>query len=234
MVDEPANVLSCLINFSPESRRDPYRIWFASVILLHLIYGLDAAKDLVTALKWGDEEAGEEVVTAVQAISGNLVAALLSPESYDARIPVAYLMLLCAWFYEYNPGVDDFLNEGSSLQTIVFSAISQNADSNPLVQGLCALLLGIIYEFSSKDSPVSRKSIHSILAARVGRDQYMLRLERLRRHPKVRDFEISPQWHIGKLGDPDVFFSHTFIDFLKDNFSTSFYPTHPFKILMRA
>src|SRR5690606_6317740 len=94
--EEPANILSTLIDFTPEARRDPYRTWFASVILLHLIYGLDDAKDMVTALKWGDEEAGEEVVTAVQAISGNLIAALNNPESYDVRIPVAYLMLLCS------------------------------------------------------------------------------------------------------------------------------------------
>ncbi|RPA79059.1 hypothetical protein BJ508DRAFT_328631 [Ascobolus immersus RN42] len=217
--DETANILSTLIDFTPESRRDPYRIWFASVILLHLVYGMDEAKDELVALKWGDEEAGEEVVTAVQAISGNLIAALNNPESYDARIPVAYLMLLCSLFYEYNPAVDDFLSEGASLQSIVLSAIQQSADSNPLVQGLCALLLGIIYEFSSKDSPIPRKSVHSILGNRVGRDQYMLRLERLRRHPQVRDFEISPQWHAGKMGDPNVFFSHTFIDFMKDNFT---------------
>ena len=89
------------------------------------------------------------------------------------------------------------------------------------IQGLCATLLGIVYEFSTKDSPVPRATIHPILASRMGRDQYIERLTRLRAHPLLRDFEVLPQRLSSAPagGLPEVFFDKSFVDFFKDNFS---------------
>jgi hypothetical protein len=151
--DPSANILTCLINLDSDSRGDPYRVWLASVIFLHLVYDDEEAKALATSVTEGDAEAGEEVVSAIQSISANLVAAL--EHNYDPRIIVGYLMLLCVWLYEDSPAVDDFLTEGSSVQSLV-SAVKQSSNSNVLVQGLCAFFLGILYEFSHKDSPIPR------------------------------------------------------------------------------
>jgi hypothetical protein len=145
--------LTCLINLDSESRGDPYRVWLASVIFLHLIYDDEEAKSLATSFKEGDADAGEEVVTVIQSISANLVAAL--EHNYDQRITIGYLMLLCTWLYEDSVAVDDFLTEASSVQSLV-STVKQSSNSNVLVQGLCAFFLGILYEFSHKDSPLPR------------------------------------------------------------------------------
>ncbi|PWW73560.1 hypothetical protein C7212DRAFT_217553 [Tuber magnatum] len=216
--DESANVLTCLINLDQDSRGDPYRVWLASVIFLHLIYNDEEAKNLATSFKEGDADAGEEVVTVIQSISANLVAAL--EHNYDPRIIIGYLMLLCTWLFEDSPAVDDFLNEASSVQSLV-STVKQPSNSNLLIQGLCAFFLGILYEFSRKDSPLPRATLHPILASRMGRDHYVNKVTKLRENPQVRDFEVFRQTNHRKrkMGLPEVYFDHTFIDFLKDNYS---------------
>jgi hypothetical protein len=197
---------------------DPYRYWFASVLLFHLIYEDAEAKNMAMVVAEGDAESGEEVVTCIQSITANLVLGI--QKAVDERVLVAYLMLLCGWLFEDPDAVNDFLGEGSNIQSLIQATLRPGGDG-VMVQGLCVALLGIVYEFSTKDSPVPRATIHPILTSRLGRDQYIDRLTKLRAHPLLRDFEVLPQ----KLnsapdgGLPNVFFDKTFVDFMKDNFS---------------
>jgi hypothetical protein len=218
--DESANALTCLSNLDNQSKGDPYRIWIASVVLIHIIYDDMEAKVLATAIREGDAEAGEEVVTAIQGISANLITAL--QHQYDPRICIGYLMLLCIWLYEDSDAVDDFLSEGASVQSLV-GAVKENG-VDPLVQGLSAFLLGILYEYSHKESPVPRATLHPILSSRMGRDLYVNKITKLRSHPLIRDFEVSkedfmPGFRRRKHGLPEVYFDQIFIEFFKDNYS---------------
>ncbi|KAI9891999.1 MAG: hypothetical protein M1814_002194 [Vezdaea aestivalis] len=217
--DETANILSTLLSASSKSRiSDPYRIWFASVILSHLFYEETEAKSMAMAVSEGDAESGEEVVTCIQTLTGNLIAAMQHGE--DERALIGYLMLLCSWLYEDLDAVNDFLGEGSNFQSLVQAVIQGQAESS-IVQGLCAVLLGIVYEFSTKDSPIPRATLHPILSSRMGRDQYIDKITKLREHPLLRDFEVLPQGLDPRQsgGLPDVFFDKAFVDFLKDNSS---------------
>lgn len=218
-VYEADNILTILIE-DPEKGHgaDPYRRWIASVLLFHLLYEDFEAKNMAMAVKDGDAEKGEEVVTCIQALTGNLISAERKGE--DERVTIGYLMVLCGWLYEDHNGVNDFLGEGSNVQSIVQIVIRDDR-SRVLVTGLCAFLLGIVYEFSTKDSPISRETLHQILTGRLGREQYSDRITRLREHPMVRDFEVLPQdLHSSPHGGlPEVYFDRTFVDFLKDNFS---------------
>lgn len=217
--DETANVLTTLLQpLDSHISSDPYRYWFASVLLFHLIFEDAEAKSMAMGVAEGDAENGEEVVTCIQSITANLVLGV--QKAVDERVLVAYLMLLCGWLFEDPDAVNDFLGEGSNIQSLIQAALHTGGDG-VMVQGLCAVLLGIVYEFSTKDSPVPRATIHPILGSRLGRDQYIDRLTKLRAHPFLRDFEVLPQ----KLssappgGLPDVFFDKSFVDFMKDNFS---------------
>jgi hypothetical protein len=166
----------------------------------------------------GDASKGEEVVTCLQALAGNLMAR--TQQNDDDRISVGYLMVLIAWLFEDPDAVNDFLGEGSSVQSLIQLTL-QSRPEKILVAGLCAFLLGIIYEFSTKDSPVPRTTIHELLANRLGREHFIDKMTRLREHPLIRDFEVLQQ---GALPEPlegtlDVSLDRTFVDFLKDNFS---------------
>lgn len=213
--DETANVLTTLLA-GPQSAQagDPYRLWFACVIVFHLIFEDIEAKNLLMAVAEGDAESGEEVVTCIQAITGHLIAGLQL--GTDHRVHVGYLMVLCGWLFEDAAAVNDFLGEGSSLQSLV-QAASRPGEEQVIIRGLCAVLLGILYEFSTKDSPIPRRELQPVIVTRLGRERYLDAITYLRQHPLIRDFEVLTQG--AGVALPDVYFDVTFVDFLKDNFS---------------
>lgn len=218
--DDSANVLSVILSSDVTANTtDPYRVWFAAVITFHLMHNNPAAKAKALALTEGDTENGEEVVTVVQTIAAHFISGLRRDD--DIRVLISNLMLLCGWLFEDLDAVSDFLSEGSNIQSLVQITNQQNVAGGDLIQGLCAALLGITYEFSTKDSPIPRATLHSILTSGVDRERYADRLAKLRSHPLIRDFEVTPQRldnsPPGEL--PDVFLDAVFVEFLKDNYS---------------
>lgn len=182
--------------------------------MFHLIFEDEDAKHRLMGVVEGNADEGEEVITSIQTLTSNLITSLQRAE--DERIAIAYLSLLCGWLFEDPDAVNDFLGEASSLQSLVQTVLKPGSDL-VVVKGLCSFLLGIIYEFSSKDSPVPRRDLQPILTHKLGRERYMDSIAQLRSHPIIRDFEVSPRDSAGGL--PDVFFDGQFVDFLKDNFS---------------
>ncbi|KAI1139651.1 p115 like vesicle tethering protein [Hypoxylon sp. FL0543] len=216
-VDETANVLTTLLRPSNDSKStDPYRNWFAAVITFHLIFENAEAKALAMSVTEGDAESGEEVVTSIQTITAHLISGLARTE--DDRVSVGYLMLLIGWLFEDLDGVNDFLGEGSNIQALAQEVVRPNP-SSVIVQGLCAMILGVVYEFSTKDSPIPRSTLHSVLTSRMGREKYIDALNKLRSHPFMRNFEVLPQKLESTGNLPDVYFDATFVDFFKDNYS---------------
>ncbi|KAH8677704.1 p115 like vesicle tethering protein [Xylariales sp. PMI_506] len=218
--EETGNVLTTLMQPSimpvTSSPTDPYRHWFAAIILLHLLFDNPEAKSLAMAVTEGDAESGEEVVTSIQTITAHLIGGL--SRGADDRIIVGYLMLLIGWLFNDLDGVNDFLGEGSNLQGLAQGA--QHPTNSDLVRGLCAMLLGVVYEFSTKDSPIPRPALHEALLSRIPREKYIDALDKLRSHPFMRDFEVIPQKADVESGlQPDVFFDETFVYFFKDNSS---------------
>ncbi|WXC66749.1 hypothetical protein SNK03_012529 [Fusarium graminearum] len=217
--NEPSNILTVLLQPSAETS-DPYRQWFAAVIAFHLLHENPEAKAVAMGLTEGDSEDGEEVVTGIQTLTAHVTSGLRRND--DPRVLAGYLMLLLGWLFQDLDAVDDFLTEGSNVQSLI-QAVSQPqaTSSDELVQGLCTMLLGTAYEFSTKDSPIPRATLLEILTSRIDRDLYLSRLTRLRSHPLIRDFEVLPQKldasSPGRL--PDVFFDRAFVEFFKDNYS---------------
>lgn len=215
---ESANVLAVLLR--PETEAfvgDPYRQWFAAVVVFHLLQDNPTAKAKALDITEGDSEKGEEVVTSIQTITAHLISGISHGE--DPRTLVGYLMVLIGWMFEDLEAVNEFLSEGSNVQSVIQAMSQPQPSGQELVQGLCAMLLGVAYEFSTKDSPVSRTTLHSILASRLNRENYLDRLHNLRSHPLVREFEVTPQKHyMSSSGIADVFFDAAFINFLKDNY----------------
>lgn len=217
--DETANVLTTLLRSpaaSPSS--DPYRNWFASVLMFHLVNENPRAKALAMAVTEGDEASGEEVVTSIQTIAAHLLSSVHRGD--DERVVIGYLMLLLSWLFEDLEGVNDFLGEGSNLQGLI-QAVVKNTSNEVAIQGLAALLLGVLYEFSTKESSIPRQKLHEILMARMGRDRYINKLNTLRAYPPLRDFEVIPQKLDPQADEklPSVFFDGAFVDFFKDNYS---------------
>ncbi|KAF7178856.1 hypothetical protein CNMCM7691_007678 [Aspergillus felis] len=217
--DQIPNIMTVLL-VPPDARgnSDPYQVWIASVLMFHLLFDNAEAKAIAMQVTEGDAESGEEVITCIQTVLGNLITGMKRGD--DERITVGYLMLLCGWLFEEPDAVNDFLGEGSSVQSLL-QETKHRGVSNVIVPGLTTILLGIIYEFSTKDSPIPRATLHKLLLEQLGREQYIDKITRFRESPMVRDFEVLPQTVGGQFdaGLPDIFFDRMFIEFLKDNFS---------------
>lgn len=119
------------------------------------------------------------------------------------RVIVGYLVLLSTWLWDSPKSVREFLSESANLQVVsvvevrvlhsttdltpqLIGPITQPTGIDPLVQGLCAFLLGVCYEFNREPGEITRATLHPILHSRIGPDQFVSRMARLREDPRFR------------------------------------------------
>jgi hypothetical protein len=149
-----ANLIAALVDYDADIRLNPYKVWFAAVMLLRLFEDSHEASDTLRAFKLGNEEEGEEVVSVIQSLSTMMTTSL---QYQDTRITIAYIMLLSVWLYDDIKAVDDFLEESTTVQALIAVLTHSASPSNsPLVDALSAILLGVVYDFSSSASPIPR------------------------------------------------------------------------------
>ncbi|KAM3425290.1 hypothetical protein BST61_g7237 [Cercospora zeina] len=196
-----ANVLHTLLH-PPEG--DETAVVHASWIVQGLVGKELDAKTMFVSVSEGNEEEGEDVVSIVQALGSHLHAALQTP--IDTRTVAAYASLLSTLLWDFAPGVDDLLAEGSSLLQSLVGVVKTPED--PIVTGLAAVLLGIVYEFSTKDSPIPRRTLAPLVQQKLGRIKYLDALLQLRRVPAIRDFDLDQETDEGG----DGMLSHVFVD----------------------
>ncbi|KAG5418714.1 USO1 [Candida metapsilosis] len=210
------NVFKVLMDYDADLKLNPYKVWFASVVLMYAFEDEPANRDLARALKTGDEDSGEEVMTSVQAISSLLITTL---NHMDQRIAIGYLMLLTVWLYEDFNAVNDFLKDDSIVKSLLNSLSHTSLGENSLVHGMTAVLLGVLYEFSSKESPIPRKELHSLLVKSLGRDNYSLKVKQLIADPVFKFFDETSNFNSVQddSGLPDVYFDSIYVNLVKEN-----------------
>lgn len=222
--EETSNVLSTLMT-GPQgpATNDSTRFALASDISSQLLFDEPEAKRMLMSVQEGDAEKGEDVVTATQMLSGHLLSCLQN--DLDPQVSIAYLNLLITFLFDDPEAINDCLAEGSALISVLISTAISSANSQvstdplkSLLPGLCAILLGSIYEFSTKDSPIPRRTLHPLLLSKLGRQKYFDALAQFRSHPAIRDFEL-----IAESGAPEddiiaVLFDVAFIDWFKDEY----------------
>ncbi|KAG9304100.1 hypothetical protein G9A89_006010 [Geosiphon pyriformis] len=210
-------LLSALLEWE-ESAADPYVVWFASVIFSHILKDNEKAKEYARAIDTGDDEHEDETLGLLHAITGNLMMA--TRHKGDPRVLIGYLCLLCIWLWDSPKSIRDFLSEGSHLQ-ILLTPITQSSGVDARVQGLCAFLLGICYEFNNEvDAPITRSTLQPILLNRIGVDQFVNRITRLREAPNFKHasqyLQVTSEEEAKGL--PDLFFDYCFVEFFKNNY----------------
>ncbi|KAI5955318.1 USO1 [Candida jiufengensis] len=212
-----ANVFKTVMDYDVELKLNPYKVWFAAITLLYTFEDESENKELARAVKTGDEEAGEEIMSAIQAISGLLITTL---NETDQRIAVGYLMLLTVWLYADFKAVDDFSSDESNVKSILAFLSNNSSDENSLVHGMAAILLGVAYEFSTKDSPIPRKDLHLLMVKSLGLDNYSLKVKQFSSNPAFKNFEDIPNYEIiqDESGLPDVYFDSAYVNMIKENF----------------
>jgi DNA repair exonuclease SbcCD ATPase subunit len=204
--EEAANVLTALL----QPGTDTQGVLFASWIVQDLLIDVFDAKIALAAVKEGNESEGEEVLTAVQALASQLETAMQT--GADERVIAAYASTLVVFLWEFADGVNDLLAEGSGLVQALVASVSSAATA-PTTAGLAASLLGTVYEFSTKDSPISRRTLAPLLTQKLGRGKYLDALLAFRRDPVIRDFGVDEP-----SGDSDIV-NETFVDLFQTEYS---------------
>lgn len=210
-----ANLFSTLMDYDAETRLNPYKIWFASVIMLYLFEDCSENRQLARAVKIGNDGAGEEVMTAIQAMSSLLVTTL---DNADIRISIGYMMLLSVWFVGDFEAVDDFLADISTIRSLI-AFVTNNSSELSIKNGMVMLLLGIAYEFSTKDSPTLRVDLHQLLLKAVGTSNYSLKVKQYVDDDSIKNFDDQAIFNYKKddTGLPQVYFDGIYVLMLKEN-----------------
>ncbi|TKA70637.1 hypothetical protein B0A55_05743 [Friedmanniomyces simplex] len=197
-----ANALITLLH--PDAG-DAASVMYASWIVSDLVADEVEAKAALAAVMEGNESEGEDVLTFIQALGSQLQAAL---QPGDERLVAAYAGLLTLLLWDFADGVNNLLAGGSGLLQALVAAINP-ASGEPLIAGLSAILLGTIYEFSTKDSPIPRRTLAPLLTQKLGRSKYLDALSQLRREPAIRDFDLHEPAADGTL--PNSNFTDLFL-----------------------
>ncbi|KAI8910647.1 p115 like vesicle tethering protein [Powellomyces hirtus] len=197
------------------SRKEPFRPWFAATLLSHALSENLQGQHLALATKLDE---GEDAVSLLHKCMFALLCA--SRETADARISISILCLLCVWVYECPKAVSELLTEGSNIQFLV-EQINQSSGVNPLVQGVAAFLLGLLYEFNDDSEPTfTRSSLQSLVTSRIGVDVYASRIERLREAKELnsasqdilkKDVSLVPD------SQPEIYFDYMFVELFKSS-----------------
>ncbi|KZV96729.1 hypothetical protein EXIGLDRAFT_670845 [Exidia glandulosa HHB12029] len=176
----------------------------------------------------GDED--DETQTLLQALAEHLSLALLSrtravdereAREWD-RCIVGILSLLAQWLWDDPRAVKEVLEAGV-LSTLV-EPIGQD-DVDAAVQGLCAFVLGILYEFDREPGEIPRTTIYPLIM-RLGADMLASRMSRLREDERFRSaapegaMSVYPR-HIAEAQDEgEMWFAWEFVEFWKSNYYT--------------
>jgi hypothetical protein len=107
----------------------------------------------------------------------------------------------------------------------LIAPITQSAGLDPLVQGLSAFLLGVCYEFNREPGEITRATLHPILHGRIGPDQFVSRMARLREDPRFKavgpetDEADDEDFGVGTPAErEEVWFDWSFVEFWKGNY----------------
>ncbi|PSS32164.1 hypothetical protein PHLCEN_2v2072 [Hermanssonia centrifuga] len=177
----------------------------------------------------------DEPQSLLQILSEHLSLALLSRRRADTserearewdRLIVGYLCLLIQWLWEDPAAVRDFLEAGAL--GMLVEPINQIPESDPVIPGLCAFLLGLSYEFNREPGEISRSTIYPILT-RLGIDMLVGRITHLRDDDRFKaigpDTLVLPYPSQGITNsdgekEAEIWFDWAFVDFWKSNYYT--------------
>ncbi|KAJ1955708.1 Vesicle-mediated ER to Golgi transport protein, partial [Dipsacomyces acuminosporus] len=183
--EEPENhqsagslIVSVLLDWYVASKQDVWRVWYASLLLSTILRGSEQCKRQALKISLGDESKGEDPLPLINELMSQ--ARRATQESADARVSISLLTLICVWVVDFPSAVSTLLDESSNTSFLV-EQINGSTGVNTLVQGVAAFLFGLIYQYDTDpDTPVTRESLHPILSKRVGTDQLLIRVQRLR------------------------------------------------------
>ncbi|SCV05938.1 LANO_0H18492g1_1 [Lachancea nothofagi CBS 11611] len=220
--DRNPGIFSVILDYDPELKLNPYKLYYAVDLLLFLFDGENNSdiRDLARGVECKDYGIDEDDQKSTSPIQTILELLLTSLSLEDSRIPVSYLCALIYWLFGDSNAVNDFLSDKAVLNSLI-SYISHINDDNITVSCLISMLLGVAYEFSTSNSSIPRAELYELLVKSVGIDNYTSKVKQFEENSLFTD-SIDANYFLSTFetdatGLPKIYFSRYFKALLKDN-----------------
>ncbi|XP_075278179.1 general vesicular transport factor p115 isoform X2 [Opisthocomus hoazin] len=128
---------------------------------------------------------------------------------------VGLLMLLCTWLSNCSIAVTHFLHNPANIPFLTGQIAENLGEEEQLVQGLCALLLGISIYYNDNSLENHRKEkLKQLIEKRIGRENFIEKLGFISKHELYSRAAQKPQ---PSFSSPDhMMFDHEFTKLVKE------------------
>ncbi|KAI3635522.1 hypothetical protein MIR68_006160 [Amoeboaphelidium protococcarum] len=172
-------LLDSLLDYQyARKRNDIYRVWFASCIFSLLISSSPENRNICLSAKISSPsdliDGEKDLFTSII----NCVMVCSRDSSSDYRLLITYLSMLSLCLADSSEWCGKFMKESSR-----FAFLLEQIQSHPsqVVQGLCAYLIGLLFEYNDGQvKTLGRAEISNVVITRVGVESYSSKMNRLR------------------------------------------------------
>ncbi|XP_029018399.1 general vesicular transport factor p115 isoform X2 [Betta splendens] len=187
--------------------------WCAAVALAHALQDNLTQKEQLLRVQLATSM-GNPPVSLLQQCT-NILSQTKSEKGSKVQTRVGLLMLLCTWISNCPIAVTHFLHNQENVPFLT-AQISENlGEDERLVQGLCALLLGIcIYYNDNSLENYTKEKLKQLIEKRIGKENFVEKLSFVAKHELYSRAAQKPQ---PVFPSPEqMLFDHEFTKLVKE------------------
>ncbi|XP_060782629.1 general vesicular transport factor p115 isoform X4 [Neoarius graeffei] len=189
--------------------------WCASVALAHALHDNSNQKEQLLRVQLATS-LGKPPISLLQQCTNILSQGdKISRKGSKVQTRVGLLMLLCTWISNCPIAVTHFLHNQENVPFLT-AQISENlGEDERLVQGLCALLLGIcIYYNDNSLENYTKEKLKQLIEKRIGKENFVEKLGFITKHELYSRAAQKPQ---PAFSTPEhMLFDHEFTKLVKE------------------
>lgn len=182
--------------------------WCAAVALAHALQGNATQKEQLLRVQLATS-IGNPPVSLLQQCTN-----ILSQGS-KIQTRVGLLMLLCTWLSNCPIAVTHFLHNSANVPFLTGQIAENLGEEEQLVQGLCALLLGISIYFNDNSlENYTKEKLKQLIEKRIGKENFIEKLGFISKHELYSRASQKPQ---PNFPSPEyMIFDHEFTKLVKE------------------
>lgn len=182
--------------------------WCAAVALAHALQGNATQKEQLLRVQLATN-IGNPPVSLLQQCTN-----ILSQGS-KIQTRVGLLMLLCTWLSSCPIAVTHFLHNSANVPFLTGQIAENLGEEEQLVQGLCALLLGISIYFNDNSlENYTKEKLKQLIEKRIGKENFIEKLGFISKHELYSRASQKPQ---PNFPSPEyMIFDHEFTKLVKE------------------
>ncbi|XP_027710436.1 general vesicular transport factor p115 isoform X3 [Vombatus ursinus] len=189
--------------------------WCAAVALAHALQENSTQKEQLLRVQLATS-IGNPPVSLLQQCTNILSQGdKIDRRGSKVQTRVGLLMLLCTWLSNCPIAVTHFLHNSANIPFLTAQIAENLGEEEQLVQGLCALLLGICIYFNDNSlENYMKEKLKQLIEKRIGKENFIEKLGFISKHELYSRAAQKPQ---PSFSSPDhMMFDHEFTKLVKE------------------